>query len=118
MKTGTDISISQCRSNSYPVVEHGKKPMDPETDYLLTISNYHNWTDNGKPKIGFTKDELYLYCGMISYADLWETFTRHGDGIKEFCDFKNCPHPAPDENPSFYDFVSLAGTVSGYCGIE
>lgn len=116
MKTGTDISIQECRVSGYPVVEHGKRPMDPSKDYNLTISNPESWYDNGKPKIG--SSDLYSVDTFISYQDLWDTFENQGEGIKDYCDFENCPLPAPYENPSFHDFVHLASIIHPYCGIE
>lgn len=116
MKTGTDLSIPECRSSGYPVVEHGKSPMDPAKDYRLTISNPNAWTDSGQVKFG-KGHKAYHFDGFISYKNLWELFESRGEGIKSFCDFKNYPYPAPDESPSFHDFVSLASTVDTYCGI-
>ena len=113
MKTGTDVSLWECRMSGYPVVEHGKRPMDPDKPYDLTISNPRHW---GKP--GTRRKLLYDTDVMISYKDLWESFVRGGQGIKDFCDFKNCPYPSPEEDPSFNDFVSLAQTVVLWHGLE
>ena len=113
MKTGTDVSLRECRESGYPVVEHGKKPMDPKKNYHLTISNPRHW---GKP--GTRSELLYATNIIISYKDLWESFERGGQEIKDFCDFKNCPHPSPEEEPSYHDFVNLAQTVVLYHGLD
>jgi hypothetical protein len=116
MKTGTDVSISECRASGYPVVEHTGK-FNPDKSYPLTISFPPHWTDGGKPMVGVPRSELYATDGLYSYRELWEIFESKGDGIKEFCDFKSCPHPPPDE-ANFYDLASLAGTIDKYCGLD
>ncbi len=116
IKTGTDINLCACRAEGYPVVEHGKRPLDPVKDYRLTISNPEAWTDSGKVRFGHSR--IYHTDTLISYSDLWKAFERGGKGIKSFCDFENCPLPSPTENPCFLDFVQLASTVSAYSGIE
>lgn len=117
MKTGTDISIAECRASGYPVVEHGKRPLDPSKRYRLTISNPSAWTFCGSA-VKFGARRPYEVNGWYSYADLWETFERAGDGIKSFCDFENFPYPSPTEEPCFMDFASLAQTLVLYCGLD
>lgn len=116
MKTGTDINLSTCRAEGYPVAEHGKSPLDVAKNYRLTISNPEAWTDSGQVKFGHSR--IYHTDTFISYKDLWEAFERGGKSIQDYCDFENCPLPSPDESPSFLDFVQLASTVSAYSGIE
>lgn len=116
MKTGTDISIPECISNGYPIVYHKTdEAMDPNREYKLTISNPKEWKDNLEhiPDCDIT----YSFNGNVSYITLWEEFGSNGESIKEYCDFKNCPIPSPTEEPSFNDFVTLAGIVHRYCGI-
>ena len=117
MKTGTDISIPECRASGYAVVDHGKRPLDVTKSYRLTISNPNAWTFCGKA-VKFGAARPYCVDDWFSYADLWESFERGGDGIKSFCDFENCPYPSPEESPSFNDFVSLAQTVDMYHGLH
>lgn len=116
MKTGTDQSIAECRESGYPVVKHGKSKLNPEKEYLLTISNERYWP-YGKNKIGTPIDKLYHVHTFISYVALWESFLKAGNGIQSYCDFANCPLPAPNESPDYSDFVTLAGIVHSYCGL-
>lgn len=116
MKTGTDISLTTCRQEGYAVVAHSNKPMDPDGMYELTISEPRHWP-NGRLRPGtHSKDAWAVNC-FTTYVELWKSFLRGGDGIKSFCDFKNCPFPAPTESPGFSDFASLAGIVNSYHGI-
>lgn len=140
LKTGTDCNLAECRASGYPVVEHGKRPLHPQKLYLLTISNPEAWTDSGtralleqhKPKgaNGQPVPTWKVYT-WISYEDLWKQFQAAGDGIKDFCDFKNCPFPHPQDGrkfcaegdpekpqPTYLDFASLAGVVNDYRGIQ
>jgi|SRR6478609_5631394 len=118
MKTGTDISISVCRSEGYPVVEHARgKGMNPKQEYMLTISDPRSWSDSGYRLQG--KDEYYLYYDKISYVELHEQFEKQGKGIKDYCDHASCPILTPtDDGLCFDDFVNLAGILMDYCGIE
>lgn len=118
MRTGTDISIPECRASGYPVVEHHSSKMNPKKDYLLTISNPSSWADSGggvKPGRGHTAYRVYTF---VSYQEMWERFEKQGEGIKKFCDFENCPLPTPENTSSFHDFVNLASILDSYCGIE
>lgn len=117
MKTGTDCSLAECRASGYPVVEHGKRPLDPAALYTLTISNPSLWP-YGTLRPGTKSRDAWDTNIFISYKDLWESFLRGGTGIKDFCDFKNCPYPSPEENPTFNDFANLAGTVRWYHGLD
>jgi hypothetical protein len=117
MKTGTDCNLQECRACGYPVVEHGRRPLDPAKPYNLTISNPRHWPD-GRLRVGTRSRDAWKVDTFTSYKDLWETFERAGQGIRDFCDFENCPLPAPDESPTFHDFVHLAGIVDSYCGID
>lgn len=117
MKTGSDISLRECRSTGYPVVEHFGQKMDPDKHYSLTISRPEVWPD-GYLLPGTRVKHAYEVDMFITYKELWRQFLGGGKGIKDFCDFEKCPLPAPDENPSFYDFVSLAGIVNSYKGID
>lgn len=122
MKTGTDRSLAECRSSGYPVVEHGKRPMDPKKRYRLTISNTDAWGDSGKVLIrrplrdGFPAP-VYDTDDDFSYEELWQHFEKQGAGIKDYCDFKNCPLPNPEQRPCFLDFAELAGTLRYYGGL-
>lgn len=114
--TGSDVNLLTCRAEGYPVVKHFDVKPKKGKDYQLEITNTQAWNDNGRPMMGY-KGPRYLYFGMISYEKLWESFVRAGDGIKSYCDFDNCPIPSPEDDPSFDDFVNLAGIVHSYCGI-
>lgn len=114
MKTGTDINLTVCREEGYAVVDHGKKPLNTEKDYQLTISDPGKW-NSGKVKFGARNP--FVFNDIISYKELWNLFIEGGEGIKSFCDFENCPLPSPEENPNFSDFVQLAQTVYYYKGI-
>jgi hypothetical protein len=116
MLTGTDISIRECRASGYPVVEHRDKKMNPRKDYWLTISDPSKWTFDGAPYP--MAEDRYLFAGMVSYQELWDYFNEQGQGIKDYCDFANCPYPSPDEEPTHMDLASLAGTLFSYCGLE
>ncbi len=115
MKTGTDMSIKECRESGYPVIEHTGK-FDPAKYYGLTISLPHLWP-NGRALPGWPRGQLYMTDTDVSYNDLWELFESKGQDIKDFCDFKNCPYPLPAD-ADFHDLASLAGTLSSYCGVE
>ena len=117
MKTGTDCSLAECRASGYPVVTHGKRPLDPIKLYNLTISNPRHWPD-GTLKPRTRSRDAWDTNTFTSYRDLWESFLRGGEGIKSFCDFENCPYPSPEESPTFWDFASLAGTVRIYHGLD
>jgi hypothetical protein len=118
MKTGTDISIKTCRAEGYAVVEHYGKKMKPGNPYFLTISNPLVWESGCRSNSPFlAAREPYLEQGWFSYQELWDQMEKQGKGIKEYCDFKNCPLPAPDQNPTFHDFVNLAQTLHYFCGI-
>lgn len=117
MMTGTDLSIRVCREEGYPVVTHGKKPMDPDHAYDLTISEPRYW-NGGRLRPGTRSQHAWSVSVFISYRDLWGAFLRGGDGIKSFCDFENCPIPDPESKPDFPDFVTLAGIVNSYQGLD
>lgn len=117
MKTGPDISLRTCRDEGYPVVTHGKSPLDPDQAYDLTISNPQHWP-NGRLRPGTRSRDAWAVSTFVSYRALWESFLRGGDGIKSCCDFENFPLPDPESKPDFADFVHLAGIVRGYHGLE
>lgn len=117
MKTGIDCSLAECRSSGYAVVEHGMSELIPDRSYRLTISNPRAWTSCGKVRFN-RKCGLYVFDRLFSYRDIWESFERGGRGIKDYCDFENCPYPSPDENPTFLDFASLGGTCHAYSGLS
>lgn len=112
MLTGTDISIRVCRTEAYAVVEHFGKTLKPNKSYRCTVSNPRAWTDEGyrRPDVhpAFVHDE------RVTYSELWDRFQKGGQEIKDFCDFKTCPFPSPDENPSFEEMAALFGIVTGY----
>ena len=116
MKTGTDISLRTCREEGYPVVTHWTKTMDPDKLYDLTISDPRYWP-YGILIPGTRSKHAWAVNCFTSYTELWKSFLRGGDGIKSFCDFKNCPFPSPTESPSFSDFASLAGVAHSYHGL-
>ncbi len=115
MKTGTDISIPECRKSGYPVVEHDMGKLYVNTRYILTISNPEAWSENGKRKPN--QSNPYLFHDRVSYNEMWRLFNIEGVGIKKYCDWKNCPLPSPEESPTFQDYVSLASILHGYCGL-
>lgn len=146
MKTGTDTSIAECRTSGYPVVEHGKTPLHPQRLYRLTISNPEAWTDSGTRALMAQHRPIHLghpipiwkVDGWFSYEELWKRFMAKSAeesgsrwNIKAFCDFENCPLPHPQDGrrcapggdpekprPTFGDFVTLAGIIDSYCGLE
>ena len=103
----------------YPVVDHYGKTINPSTAYRLTISTPEMWTDQGMPK-GNSRDmpDPWHYNHFITYNDLWKQFEDQGQGIKDYCDYGNCPLPHPSEHITPHDFVSLASILNSYCGIE
>jgi hypothetical protein len=123
MKTGTDVSLRVCRAEGYPVVEHGKRPLDPKQRYRLTISDPAAWNDAGtavlinRRMIGNHPTPAWDTDDWFSYEELWQRFVAGGAGIKSFCDFENCPPPSPEQQPGFLDFVGLASILRWYCGL-
>lgn len=119
---GTDVSIGVCRASGYPVIDptglvgrDGKLKKDHCVH--LTISNPLQWTDDGHiAHPGTSGHELYHEDTWVCWDDLWELFLQQGDGIKDFCDWKNCP--IEHEDPSPYDMLQLISTLHGYCGVE
>jgi len=116
MLTGTDINISVCRSEGYPVVHHRTSLLNVDKQYRLTISNTECWTDSGTVKFNCL-DRIYRVDSTFSYRELWNIFLSYGEHIKQFCDFKNCPYPDPNSNPQFIDFASIAGTIDSFVGL-
>lgn len=47
IRTGTDISVAECRASGYPVVHHRSKKFDPDARYLVTISDPNGWNQSG-----------------------------------------------------------------------
>lgn len=85
--------------------------------YTLTISNPRYWP-NGYRNPRSARNDAWDYNQFTSYRELWRQFEACGEDIKAFCDFKNCPLPAPDAVPTFSDFVHLASTLRGWRGID
>lgn len=116
---GTDKSIAECRKSGYAVIDSTGLMKDGKLDknhlVHLTISDPENWTDNGKPKRGLDRNDLYVVDKYVSFRELWELFEEQGKGIKSYCDFENCPFN--HEDPSEYDLLHLAQTLSQYCGL-
>jgi hypothetical protein len=116
--TGTDVSIAECRASGYPVIHHKSRKFDPDTPYLVTISNPAAWNPEGTAITRSSRHEPYLVHDLLTYREIWEKFLKGGKRIKEFCDFKNCPYPEPDGDASFHAMASLAGTVHSYRGLD
>lgn len=117
MRTGADVSMRACRAEGYPVVEHGRVSMDPDAAYSLTISNPRHWP-NGRLRTHTPGREVWSVNTSVSYTDLWAAFLRGGESIRKFCDFDNCPLRAPEASPDFHDFVTLAGILNGFGGLD
>ena len=115
---GTDISIQECRASGYVVLDQmglvKKGKLDKDKKVRVTLSNPNEWPD-GRNRPGATNHELYIYDVMLSWNNLWEQFKLQGKGIRDFCDWDNCPHET--KNPTVEDMVQLAQTVSTYCGL-
>jgi hypothetical protein len=83
----------------------------------LTISNPQLWTDDGKiAEPGTNREDLYLVDTDVCWDDLWEIFESQGQGIKDYCDWENCP--IESENPTLWDMLQLISVLHGYCGVE
>jgi len=121
MKIGTDGSIVECRNEGYTVIEFAKNKLfkngilDKDFPVHVTISNPYNW-ENGKPLIGYKKEDLYLYDTYYSFNDAFEVYCTYKDAIDSFADLKNCPIEM--DNPSEYDLLHLIDVVSHYCGLD
>ena len=121
MKLGTDVNIWTCRAEGYPVIEYKKNDLfkagelDKDCQVRVTVSNPHNWTNEGKPIIGHTSKELWLVNDTVCFSALVEIFEGYGDNIKSFCDWASCPIDlnTPNEN----DFLSLVSAIDSYSGL-
>ena len=115
MKTGTDISIRECRASGYAVVEHYGKTMKPDKSYWLTISNPAYWPQ-GCLIPGKLCGNEYRFAGLVSYSDLYSGI-KDNTGFKSFVDWENCPYTSPDNGPSFGELAMLAQSIHSYQGL-
>lgn len=116
--TGTDASLATCRMSGYPVVHHRGSRLDPHKMYTVTVSNPRYWYGGELYRVGTPTRLLYERNEYWCYEDLREAFLRGGKGIKDFCDFENCPYPAPADGPTFSDMASLFLTLMLWGGLD
>ena len=133
MKIGTDVSISVCRIEGYPVIEFKKRELFKEgkldKNHLvrLTISDPSKWTDTGKTRI-FRSEEyatgyksgvnIYVVEADLSFKDLLDIISKPElrKSIADCCDWENCP--INFDNPNEYDFLRLASDIHCHSGLN
>jgi len=115
MHTGTDVSMRVCRAEGYAVVKHGARPLDPEKEYLVTISNPAGWHDSGTVKSNY-KGNYYAVHSMYSYKELYEHCLKN-PGVNKFCGTDVCPFASPEDDPCYHEMAHLAQTLHNYCGL-
>lgn len=131
MRIGTDLSIAECRSEGYTVIDfkvrelypNGRKqPLDKECNVLVTISFPPNWTD-GRPNSLYGADEyppvLYIYNDYLSWNDAYEMYIADKASIDSLCGIDPVNGWTFEvDNPSEYDLLSLIDSVNSYKGLE
>jgi len=124
MKIGTDLSISECRTSGYSVIDFNKRDLvkagklDKDHYVRLSVSFPERWNDAGRPDIKAAREGLALYSTDVDicWNDIHEQYIRHKEGIDSFADLANCPIEM--DNPTAYNLLNLADIVNSYCGIE
>ena len=130
MKIGIDISLAECRTSGYGVIDFKIKNLfpngrdsglDKDAQVYFTRSNPKDWYENGRLKINATyclngADKGMYTSKHISWNEAWDLYLKDKDAIDDYADVKNCPFN--EENPSERDLLILIDTVDSFSSIQ